>query len=341
MYRVKYTKMVNRDNYIFFKHRLFLAIVMIIVSIQFVACSTSTESFNYESANMQFSKGNYKEAKKYIEKAIKSNENKAEYLILAGHIYTELDDNNKAIELFNKAIVESDNMVDLENNKECYRGKGIAYLKQEKYDKAIEQFDEATSIEVNESLDKDILKYEIDALYSSKKYEEAIELGDSYIKYFGKDSDIYIFQGKCYAELKKSKEMIEIFNKAIELGNVDSYYHLAKCYMRFNKPEEAVKNFELFLEKSANTEKEPVYLEMVNSLISVKEYDKALAIAKENSNSSNKEYSRTFKKCVVAILEAQNNYDDAYVAAKEYLADYPNDANMEKEVTFLETRIIK
>ena len=42
-----------------------------------------------------------------------------------------------------------------------------------------------------------------------------------------------------------------------------------------------------------------------------------------------------------AILEKQGNFDDAYVEAKEYLAEYKDDKEMEKEVSFLETRIIK
>ena len=73
----------------------------------------------------------------------------------------------------------------------------------------------------------------------------------------------------------------------------------------------------------------------------IKEYDKALSMAKSNVNSNDVELSKIYRKNVVAILEAKNSYDEAYVEAKEYLADYPEDKEMEKEVLFLETRIIK
>ena len=73
---------------------------MMLIAVGCVACSSSTAGFNYESALMQFNKGNYTEAKKYIDKAVDAKKSKAEYLILAGHIYTQLDKMDKAIELF-------------------------------------------------------------------------------------------------------------------------------------------------------------------------------------------------------------------------------------------------
>ena len=46
-------------------------------------------------------------------------------------------------------------------------------------------------------------------------------------------------------------------------------------------------------------------------------------------------------KYVENIEKVDDNFDDAYVEAKEYLAEYTDDKEMEKEVSFLETRIIK
>lgn len=321
--------------------KIYMVLVLIFIGVGCLACSSSTASFNYESAQMQFNKGNYEEAKKYIDKAVKAKKNKAEYLILAGHIYSQLDDMDKALELFDSAIIESDKVVDLENNKDAYRGKGIVYFEKQKYDKAINEFDTALNIDANVSLDKDILKYKIDALNMNKEYKDAIKLGNIYMENFGEDNYIYILQGHGYANLDDEKNMKKKIDKAISNGEVDGYYHLAKCYFQLKKYKEAIDNYEIFIDKNSQINKEPIYLGMINCLINSKEYDKALSIARDNSKSNNKEYSKVFKKNVVGILEKQGNFDDAYVEAKEYLAEYTDDKEMEKEVSFLETRIIK
>lgn len=318
-----------------------LCLFILVMSVQIVACSTSTESFNYESANMQFAKGNYKQAQKYIEKALKSNSKKAEYLILAGHIYIELNKCDKAIEYFDSAIVSDDDRIDLENNKESHRGKGLAYLKLGDSKKAIIEFDEALNIDVNISLDRDILKYKIDALYSDKCYDDAVKLADIYRKNFGNDDDIYILEGKCYASLKKEDKMKSSFDKVIKNGKVEGYYFLAEGYIQLDKYKEAVDNYEFYLNNASQIDEKTIRLKIINSLMKIKEYDKALSMAKSNVNSNDIELSKIYRKNVVAILEAKNSYDEAYVEAKEYLADYPEDKEMEKEVLFLETRIIK
>lgn len=331
-------------EYLFYNNTMkkwMLCLFILVMSVHFVACSTSTESFNYESANMQFMKGNYKQAQKYIDKALKSNSKKAEYLILAGHIYIELDKCDKAIEYFDSAIVSDDDRINLENNKESHRGKGLAYLKIGDCKKAIIEFDEALNIDVNVPLDRDILKYKIDALYSDKCYDDAIKLADIYRKNFGNDNDIYILEGKCYACLKKENKMKSTFDKVIKNGKVEGYYFLAEGYIQLDKYKEAVDNYELYLNNASQIDENTIRLKIINSLMKIKEYDKALSMAKSNVNSNDVELSKIYRKNVVAILEAKNSYDEAYVEAKEYLADYPEDKEMEKEVLFLETRIIK
>lgn len=328
-------------NKLYLVKKIYILLVIFFIVVGCIACSSSTASFNYESAQMQFNKGNYKEAKKYIDKATKAKKNKPEYLILSGHIYSQLDDMDKALELFDSAIVDSDKVVDLENNKDAHRGKGIVYFEKQKYDKAITEFDTALNIDANVSLDKDILKYKIDALNMNKEYKDAIKLGDIYMENFGEDNSIYILQGQGYAYLKDEKNMKKKMDKAIKGGENDGYYHLAKCYLELKKYKEATENYEHFINNNSQVNKEPIYLEMIECLINSKEYDKALTIAKDNSKSNNKEYSKLFKKSIVGILEKQGYFDDAYVEAKEYLAEYKNDEEMEKEVSFLETRIIK
>ena len=101
--------------------KIYMVLVLIFIGVGCLACSSSTASFNYESAQMQFNKGNYKEAKKYIDKATKAKKNKPEYLILSGHIYSQLDDMDKALELFDSAIVDSDKVIDLSDTVNQYK----------------------------------------------------------------------------------------------------------------------------------------------------------------------------------------------------------------------------
>ena len=121
-------------------------IILVIMLISMSGCSVITESYNYEAALAKYNKGEYIEAKKYIDKVVEGNTNKAEYFILAGHIYIENSEMDKCIKYFDKAITDKKNITSLENNKEALRGKGVAYIRNKEYEKAVEHLDKALAI---------------------------------------------------------------------------------------------------------------------------------------------------------------------------------------------------
>lgn len=331
----------------------YVMLYFVIVCVIFVGgCTLSTASYNYESALAQFNKGDYDEAKKSIGKAIYKGgdltkakfkkEAVAEHLILAGHIYIETEEYDKAILAFDNAIKDSKKIDVLENNKESLRGKGIVFCRKAEYDKAIEVLNKAIKIDVNESLNKDIEKYRIEAFIYSNKHEDALKLCEKYLKTYGKDEEITLLKGISYGFANNEEEMVKHINEVIDKGNVSGYYHLAQCYMKLGNFAKASENYELYLDKAKGVDKKVLALAVVDCLVKQENYDKALELINMyDKGNSNGTYDKEFKQYRITILEKQGNYVEALNKAKEYVEVYKDDESMKKEVAFLETRIIE
>lgn len=327
-------------------------LLYILISVLFVSgCSFSAASYNYESAYAQFNKGNYEEAKKFIDKVIYkdgdskkgafNNDLKAEYLVLAGHIYMEVPEYDKAIMQFDKVISNSKKIADLENNKEACRGKGLVYARQGDYVKAIEEYNKALEINVNESLNKDIDKYKIEATIYNNQNEEALALCDAYLKKYGKDEGIDLLKAKSYAYVKNEEQMVACMDTVIKKGNNNAYYYLAQCYMQLGNYAKAYENYEIYSKKATGVDKKLLALAILECLVKQENYDKALELVKLYDKGEKDDYDREFRQYHITILEKQGNYSEACAKAKEYIAVYTDDEAMKKEVAFLETRIVE
>ena len=351
---------MNRAKYV----RLLGLIMVYLLLVS--GCTLSTASYNYETALAQFNKGNYDEAKKVIDKVIYvdgdskkaefNNEIIAEHLILAGHIYIEIEGYDNAIAAFDKAIKDSSKVADLENNKEALRGKGLVYLRKFEYDKAIEAFNKAKKIEANKALDKDIEKYRIEAYIYGNKTEEAFKFCEDYTKNYGKDDEITLLKGICYAYANNEAEMVKCMSDVIDKGNDSGYYHMAQCYMKLGNFVKASENYEIYLDKAKGIDKKILALAIVDSLVKQGNYDKALELVriydksgtspegntdtKSNQNVKGR-YDKEFRQYHITILEKQGNYAEALNRAKDYVSVYTDDEAMKKEVAFLETRIVE
>lgn len=118
-----------------------------------------------------------------------------------------------AIMCFDSSIAED------VNNREAYRGKGIALFNQCKYSDAIEQFNKAIEISKNEFDDirLDAMKYCAKANYNLGLYKEAIVLYSSIID---KSSDgigeAYFRRGSSYAMLQNENQAVLDYEQAIE-----------------------------------------------------------------------------------------------------------------------------
>ena len=76
-------------------------------------------------------------------------------------------------------------------------------------------------------------------------------------------------------------------------------------------------------------------------MIKAKEYEKADNLIQQGLNMDNNKYKSAFVLSNIVLLEAKGEFDQAYVKAQEYLAEYGNDNSIKREIEFLKTRIVK
>ena len=105
-----------------------LAWIGIVFSIILLLSSCSAAGGYYSSGKKCFLSRNYNEAAKNFSLAIEENPNCADYYLGYGMALIGLEQYDKAIEQFDRVIMDKKIVMVQKNNKKALRGKGIAYL---------------------------------------------------------------------------------------------------------------------------------------------------------------------------------------------------------------------
>ena len=124
-----------------------------------------------------------------------------------------------------------------------------------------------------------------------------------------------------YYELKEYDKVLESMQKALDDGvqrTAELYNIMGVSAMQQEDYESALKYFDEGISYAQSKD-------AVNASKSKKEVDYSDLIQEMRYNQ-------------VVCYEKQENWEEAKNAANEYIADYPNDEDIEKEVEFLETR---
>ena len=324
-----------------------ICVAMVVIGM-LSGCRTSTAGYNYEAARLQYNQKNYEKALEYINKSIATSQ-KAEYLIFQGDILQELQKKDDAIAAYSKAIKESTDTISLENNKQAYTKLTIAYIKNENYDLANKNVEKALEIDVLNNMNKEILLYKMDILLYIKKYKEVVSCGDEYVKKYTDSKDAaraYIKMGRAYSEVRNYEKALSYYDKAIKDDN-DTLYYRAMTYKEMGEYEKSFNDYESFLKVSKADIKQAVYTKQLECLYEwAKRSADAEALAKAEKvvtagmASQDEENIKLFGKAYIALLERKGEYEEAYVYAQEYAAEYPGDEAIQKEIKFLETRIL-
>ena len=218
-----------------------LTYIGMVFAVIFLLSSCSSAGGYYKSGKKYFSSKNYDEAAKNFSLAIEENPNRSEYYIGYGMSLIGLEQYDKAIEQFDKVIMDKKIVMVLKNNKKALRGKGIAYFSMQDYDKAIDQFDKALEINVLLDLDMDILYYKGTALMSIGAYREAEDAYTRIIDKFGQDVQVLGDRAYTYQKIGEYEKSLADYSKAISLKPNQYEYYLGKYYLlqEMGKAEEA------------------------------------------------------------------------------------------------------
>lgn len=134
-------------------------------------------------------------------------------------------------------------------------------------------------------------------------------------------AEAYRGLGMAYYELKEYDKVLESMQKALDNGaqrTAELYNIMGISAMQQQDYESALNYFQEGVSYAESTD-------AVNASKSKKDVDYSKLIREMRYNQ-------------IVCYEKEENWEDAKTAANDYIADYPDDKDIEKEVEFLETR---
>lgn len=224
----------------------------IVFAIMFLLTGCSDAGGYYRDGKKSLENKSYEEAAKKFSLAIDEHPNRSEYYIGYGMALIGLEQYDKAIQQFDRVIMDKKIIMVQKNNKQALRGKGIAYFNMQDYNEAINQFNQALEKDVLSDLDMDILYYKGKALMIVEDYEKASDTYTEIIEGFGGDAQV--LGNRAYAYLKKGEYdlSLEDYDKAITTSPNQYEYYFGKYYLlqEMGKTTDA----QAVLEEAANLE---------------------------------------------------------------------------------------
>jgi tetratricopeptide (TPR) repeat protein len=191
----------------------------------------------------------YETAEECFAEALKKNDDKAEYYISYGLALMQNEKYEEALKQLNRAVIDKDNQIVLENNKAAYRGIGMVYYQMQEYEQAVEAFEHALAIDELSSVNRDIMLYLSECLEALGKYEEAIAYYEKILS-IEKTAEAYAKKASLEKKNGDFEDAQEDYDQAISLEKEDYDLYFQKYYLLKEQGEE--EEAEKVLEKAAS-----------------------------------------------------------------------------------------
>lgn len=236
-----------------------------------------------------------------------------------------------------EALTTLDSLTGLdEKDAEAWFLRGSMYLLEGEQEKALSDYDSAIAADPT---DYDCYI----AIYRNLMAQGLSDKGTEYLnKALGAGSDSgndYFYRGKVYELLGQTPAAESAYRNAAKKGIDEAKLSLARLTAADGKTDDAVAAAESYQEeKKTLTGEECLLIARVYEAVS--SYDKAkdailagLAIPDIASGDM-----RDLKRELIAVYEKLLDFDSACAAAEDYVANFPGDAEVVRELTFLSTR---
>ncbi|SHO50812.1 tetratricopeptide repeat protein [Anaerocolumna xylanovorans] len=217
-------------------------IIVLTASLLLTGCGAKSAGDYYREGMEYFNSGNYEKADKSLKKAIEENGERADYYISYAMNLIQQKKYDDAIAYFERSLLDKDNAIVRKNNKQAYRGEGIAYYRLHDYKTAIEKFDKALAIKEQKDIDQDILSYKGMAQAKSGQYKEAAATYTKIIEADKGSAEAYKTRGDIYCKMGEYKKSLSDYDKAIKLEPRNYDFYFEKYFLMLNmKDEEGAK----------------------------------------------------------------------------------------------------
>ncbi len=283
--------------------KLIVIIGLITAMLSLTACSSEKSAGSYyDDGIAALEKGQYEDACRNFEKAIGLKDDKAIYYIEYGQALTKIGDYEKAIEQYEKSIIDVDSSITNKNTKKALRGQGVALYFLGKYEEAVKLFKQALDMDCVNDLNTDIRSYLGQCYVKQDKYKEALGVYDALVKEVG-TALVYAQRGSINADAGNLEEAKKDFQKAISLEDKNYSLYLLYYEMLLQAgEEEAAKEI---LAKGATIKPETTKdsLQLAEVKFYQEDYEGALAI---------------LQGIATDIKEAYRLMGDVYYVTKDY-----------------------
>lgn len=242
--------MIEKGNWIKY---LCTAGMLAVVTLGMTGCDEAKSAYKDGLAFME--QADYESAATCFETAIRENDEKAEYYIAYGMALLKGGDAKASVKVFGKAILSTDNKIVHENNKQAYKGRGIAWYECHEYELAIEDFENALKIREKEEMNAELLELKADAEKTFGDYEAAMDSYEKLLKLDDKNENAYLNRASLETMLEDFDAAIADYDALIRLNkkNYNAYFGKYDTYLAKGNEEEAMQALEVILSLEMKT----------------------------------------------------------------------------------------
>lgn len=214
-------------------------IIALMAALLLTGCGAKSAREYYKEGMEYFNSGNYEKADGSLKKAIEENGERADYYIGYAMNLIQQKKYDDAVAYFERGILDKDNAIVRKNNKEAYRGEGIAYYRLHNYKTAIEKFDKALSIKEENDINQDILSYKGMAQAKSGQYKAAAATYTKIIETYKTSAEAYKTRGDIYCKMEEYKKSLSDYDKAIKLEPHNYDFYFEKYFLMLHMKDKA------------------------------------------------------------------------------------------------------
>lgn len=221
-----------------------------------------------------------------------------------------------------------------EKNWEVYYLRGSVYLQNGQDELCLKDYDQAVSLNGE---DFELYAHIYENLAAAGFEEKGQNYLESALKLKASSAEDYAGLGYIYFLKEDYTNAEKNLQKAVDEKYEKALLELGQVYAAQGKMDGAKASFESYMEKY------PEDASALNHLgeiaLSAEDYEGAATYFEKALDVAEKGDRQNILRNVVMAYEHAGDFDQAFKAAEEYVSEFPNDANMQKEYEFLQTRI--
>lgn len=282
--------------------------------------------------------GSYEEAVKWFNAALAVNSQSND--IRTDTLYYKAEAEQKSGD-YQAAVQSYGQIIDLKDDAGARMLRGMVYMSLQDYASA--EKDLYAAIEQSRK-SYSIYRTLYSALEAQGKDEEAKQVLNDALGLSGSSGEDYFNRGMIYMDLQDETNAADMLNKSYDKGYKAALLGLGEIAMNQKDYDTALTDYESFFSeadiKSLDSSlAAKAYNEYAAVLLAKGDYEKAAQACESGLTYNDRESDAALSFNLIVAYEHLEKWEDAYNTAKSYVSKYPEDANGQKEYTFLESRV--